>query len=369
MPLSEDIVRELKQSIEVQQMHGARSPTTLEWWYFTGHLWKNPTRSSCEGPDDPTRKLSQKPPDYGVQSTFFLSDKGNPKGILAHAAESNIADKKHSHSELVSGISDSTSQSPLAFAEQFFLNIALGHWRLTQMATTAAHIHWDLRFDVKGSEYLLQLEVPKNKFWFHGRNGYLQKTGKTGNFYYSAPFVRARGVRVSRATDARFVSEPVCGRLWFDHEMHVEQVLDVGWRWLGLSFSNRKALMFYEIQSATTSYAAKGELWDDVLGKSFDLKNVKITEGPVACLRSGRCYPQSFRMTFTNPQNGKAESVQTQAAFPEQEMDGGAGGLARIYWEGSTTARWTSSSKTLDLQTQVAEGAGYTELVPQVPKK
>lgn len=105
-----------------------------------------------------------------------------------------------------------------------------------------------------------------------------------------------------------------------------------------------------------------------MLGKSFDLKNVKITEGPVACLRSGRCYPQSFRMTFTNPQNGKAESVQTQAAFPEQEMDGGAGGLARIYWEGSTTARWTSSSKTLDLQTQVAEGAGYTELVPQVPK-
>jgi predicted secreted hydrolase len=173
---------------------------------------------------------------------------------------------------------------------------------------------------------------------------------------------------MTKGKNSERVSEPVCGRLWFDHEVHVEEVLDVGWRWFGLTFSNRKALMLYEIQSKTKALGARGEIWDDATGRSADLKNVTITDGPVTCLKSGRCYPQSFRISFYNPLNGKFEVVQTQAAFPEQELDGGGSGLARVYWEGSTKARWSSASKKGNDTTQTIEGIGFTEIVPQVPK-
>lgn len=42
-------IAEIRQLVEIQQSHGAHSPTQLEWWYFTGHLWKvegvNPARA------------------------------------------------------------------------------------------------------------------------------------------------------------------------------------------------------------------------------------------------------------------------------------------------------------------------------------
>jgi predicted secreted hydrolase len=369
MPLSDDVVRELKQAVEVRHMHGARSPTSLEWWYFTGHMWKENERGLCENKQGPSNNPAQLNPDYALQATFFLADKQIPKGLLAHAAEAGLAEKKHSHSEIASVFSDSKKHSPLAFAESNFLNIALGHWRLTQIASAPAQLHWDLRFDVKGTEYLLQLEVPKNRVWFHGQRGLVRKTGTSGNFYYSIPFVKARGLRISHGKNAERFSEPVCGRLWFDHEVHVEEVLDVGWKWFGLTFSNRKALMFYEIQTQSAALGARGELWDDTTGRSLELKNVKIEDGPVSCLRSGRCYPQSYRISFNNPQSGRSEAVQTQAAFPEQELDGGGNGLSRIYWEGSTKARWSTVSKRPADTMQVANGLGFTEIVPQVGKK
>jgi predicted secreted hydrolase len=368
MLLSEDVVRELKHAVEVRHLHGARSPTSLEWWYFTGHMWKDNERGLCEDKQGPVFNPARQSADYALQATFFLADKTTPKGLLAHAAEANLAERKHSHSEIASVFADSKNHSALAFAESNFLNIALGHWRLTQLANTSAHLNWDLRLDVKGTEYLLQLEVPKSRIWFHGQRGLVQKTQSASNFYYSIPFVKARGLRMTKGKNSERVSEPVCGRLWFDHEVHVEEVLDVGWRWFGLTFSNRKALMLYEIQSKTKALGARGEIWDDATGRSADLKNVTITDGPVTCLKSGRCYPQSFRISFYNPLNGKSEVVQTQAAFPEQELDGGGSGLARVYWEGSTKARWSSASKKGNDTTQAIEGIGFTEIVPQVPK-
>lgn len=369
MLLSDDAVRDLRQTVEVRQLHGARSPTSLEWWYFTGHLWKDNERGLCEDKQGPVNNFGRLNADYALQATFFLTDRNSPKGLLAHAAEADLNERKHVHSEIASAFADSNGQSPIAFAEADFLNLSLGHWRLTQLAKTASSLNWDLRLDVKGTEYLLQLEVPKNKMWFHGRRGLVQKTQTAANFYYSIPFVKARGLRISKDKNAGPVSEPVCGRLWFDHEIHVDEVLDVGWKWFGLTFSNRKALMFYEIQSKKSGQGARGEMWDDNTGRGFELKNVTITDGPVTCLRSGRCYPQSYRIAFTNPASGKSEVIQTQAAFPEQELDGGSQGLARVYWEGSTKARWSAVSKKSADTSQTIEGIGFTEIVPQVSKK
>jgi predicted secreted hydrolase len=365
MPLSDDIARELKQSVEVRQLHGANSPTQLEWWYFTGHLWKNPQQETC----GEVAPIGTRPADYAVQSTFFLSDSGIRKGLLAHAAQADLASQKHSHAELVSALTSAKGGSPLAYAEKFFLNLALGHWRLTQLGAQEEKLNWDLRFDVKGVEYLLQLDVDKNKLWFHGEKGHLKKTPSSGNFYYSVPIVPARGVRISRTLAGKMTSEPVCGQLWFDHEIHVEQVLDVGWNWFGLSFSNQKTLMFYEIISEQQRYTPRGEIWDHKRSTAGTLSEVKILAQESKCLRSGRCYPQAFSISFKNPFTGKTETVKTQAAFAEQELDGGSGALARIYWEGSTKAVWSSVSDKAGRTEKIADGLGFTELVPLVSKK
>jgi predicted secreted hydrolase len=369
MAFSEDIVRELKHAIEVRQQHGSRSPTSLEWWYFTGHLWKISNNQKCSSLDDTLKLASTKAPDFGVQSTFFLSDKNEPKGLLAHAAQSDLADKKHTHFEMVSALT-AGSASPLAFVQKDLLNIGLGHWRLNQMGLSERVVQWDLRFDVRGTEYLLQLEVPANRIWFHGKNGWLQKTNSTGNFYYSVPFVVARGMRVSRNAMGLPVGENVCGRLWFDHEIHVENVLDVGWRWFGLSFSNKKALMFYEIQSSKERLQPKGELWDESTGKALSLENVVIEPGKEVCLASKNCYPQSFSISFRNPQTGRLEKVETSAAFANQEISNPGFGQSRVYWEGSTRARWFAlANNSTSKDQQPVEGIGFTELVPQVPGK
>lgn len=369
MPFSEDIVRELKHAIEVRQLHGSRSPTSLEWWYFTGHLWKISNNKKCDSLDDTLNLASTKAPDYGVQSTFFLSDKTEPKGLLAHSAQSELTEKKHTHMEMVSALTEG-AVSPIAFVQKGLLNIALGHWRLNQMGSRDKAVQWDLRFDVRGTEYLLQLEFPTNKIWFHGKDGWLQKTNSSGNFYYSLPFVVARGMRVSRNSLGVPMGENVCGRLWFDHEIHVENVLDVGWRWFGLSFSNKKALMLYEIQSGKESLKPKGELWDESTGKSFSLENIAIVPGKDVCLPSKNCYPQNFSISFHNPQTGRTEKVETTAAFANQEISNPGFGQSRVYWEGSTRARWfaTTSNSTANDQ-QPVEGIGFTELVPQVPGK
>lgn len=360
MPLSEDVVRELKQSVEIRQMHGTRSPTSLEWWYFTGHLAKNSDQKPC-----PRDIFSKKSPDFAVQSTFFLSDQASPKGLLAHAAESDLKEKQHRHMELVSTLSSSKLQSPIAYAEKYLLNLALGHWRLTQLGSSEQTVHWDLRFDVKGSEYLLQLDVPKNRIWFHGRDGYLQKTPSTGNFYYSIPMIQVRGLRMERQPGSALTSQPVCGQLWFDHEIHVEKVLEVGWTWFGLSFSNQKALMIYDIHSGDKKdQSTGGEIWDQLTGRSGQLKNVKIEPSTPTCLQSGRCYPLSFNISFVNPFNNQPERVEARAAFAEQELGGAGSAQSRVYWEGSTSARWVASGRT-----EVAEGIGFTEQVPQVSKK
>lgn len=366
MPMSEEIVRELKRAIEVRQLHGSRSPTSLEWWYFTGHLWKKTSGDTCEPAFNRGDSKLRTHPDLAIQATFFLSDADARKGLLAHAAEADLKTKQHKHSEISSILPDANTASPLAFAEKNFLNIALGHWRLSHLGNGEKNLNWDLRFDVKGSEYLLQLDIPKSKFWFHGKDGYLQKTPSSGNFYYSIPFIKTQGLRIERNSSGKIASEPVCGQLWFDHEIHVQQVLDVGWRWFGLSFSNQKALMFYEIQSKTTQYPPQGEIWDHVTGQSAALRNVNITAGASVCLLSKRCYPQSFNLSFTNPFNGKTESVEAQADFSEQELASDTGGLSRVYWEGSTRARWYGTSQGKKSATQVTEGIGFTEQVPQV---
>ncbi|MBM3383324.1 MAG: hypothetical protein FJY29_12940 [Betaproteobacteria bacterium] len=360
---------DLYNSIAMQHLHGAHSPTSLEWWYFTGHVWKTSPDQTCDSNADVLNLHNRRMPDFALQSTFFLADEGKPKGLLAHAAEANLEKKQHRSSERAVGFAENALAHPLGYAYPGLLNLSLGHWRLNQMGHSQGHLIWDLRFDVRGTEYLLNLKVPKNELWFHGRRGILKKTSDTANFYYSNPLIIASGQRIERLATGQAKVEPVCGQLWFDHEIHVKKVMEVGWRWFGLTFKNGDALMLYQISQKGVFAEAQGELWDGKLKTSVRLQNVKVVPESVTCLSSKRCYPQAFRITFADSRNGKESIVTTKAWFAEQEMGSHSGGLARPYWEGGVQAFWKRASLTDKNSTQPIEGIGYTELVPQEPGK
>ncbi|MEY2988595.1 MAG: hypothetical protein RJB13_2116 [Pseudomonadota bacterium] len=353
----------MRQQIEVRQFHGAHTPTQLEWWYFTGHLWNQETEKSCESADV-DRLLKERIPEYAIQSTFFLSDKTDPKGLLAHSAEAELAKKTHRSSEKFTSFSQLGSFNPLAFAKQNFLNITLGHWRLTQLGNFSKHLAWDLRFDVKGTEYLLHLSLPKNQFWYHGKGGFLKKTATSGNFYYTHPRVFASGQRVGKDQNGAPVIERVCGQLWFDHEVHVQSVMNVGWKWFGLSFTNGQSLMLYQIAEKAQLNEAQGELWDAASGKVSHLKNVKILGNKDYCTESKHCFPQEFKVTFNDPAS-KTENVLTvESRFEQQLMDNSANGLGRPYWEGSVSAHWSRVYGEAEKTPEVLKGIGFLEQVP-----
>ncbi|NBO37336.1 hypothetical protein EBU99_02000 [bacterium] len=368
MPIPSDYPMPIVKNIATAQQHGANSPTPLEWWYLTGHLWSQQDQHSCKEMSDVRERFSTQP-HYAIQSTFFFANDSRKtstalRGLLAHAAEAQIEKKQHQSSERAVALNESTSTHPLATVTEKSLNLALGNWRLTQLGISQDQLRWDLRFDIKGTEYLLQLDIPKDKIWLHGNNGLIQKTADTSNFYYTFPFVFARGLRISTTSDGKQTSETVCGQLWFDHEIHVKKVMDVGWRWFGLSFSNEKALMIYQISKSGSFADARGEIWDQKTGTKNTLEQVKVFPRSPACLAQSRCYPQEFVLQFKNPTSQRLEQVTTNAWFADQEMSSASGGLGRVYWEGGTKARWSEMQTTAKKTSQPVEGFGFTELVP-----
>jgi predicted secreted hydrolase len=356
----DSIYEALRQSIEIRQQHGANSPTPLEWWYLTGHLWKADSNTSCNTLKDVLKLRGQ--PNYAVQSTFFLSDAMQPRGLLSHASESRLDENTHHSSERVAVFTDNSKRHPLAFVSQGLLNIALGNWNFLHLGHSPQKVDWGLNFDVRESTYQLQLTFDKSSLWFHGNNGILKKTDTSENFYYTIPFVVASGQRIYRSPDNRTEFQTVCGRLWFDHEIHVKNVNNVGWRWFGLTFNNARALMIYQIFENGKFRPAGGEMWQEESKKSTLLENVSIDPQESKCLDSGRCYPQKFNIEFTLPGSKEKQSVRTESWFPEQEVSGGTGGLGRPYWEGGVKALWSSSGQKESFR-QPVEGLGYTELV------
>lgn len=353
----------MRQQVEVQQFHGAHSPTQLEWWYFTGHLWKNEPEKTCAA-KDVDRFLGERTPEYAIQSTFFLSDKTDPKGLLAHSAEAQLEKKIHSSSEKFTSFSELGSFNPLAFVKQNFLNITLGHWRLAQLGNFSTHLAWDLRFDVKGTEYLLNLSLPKHQFWYHGNGGFLKKTESSGNFYYTHPKVFASGQRIVKSQNGMPTIDQVCGRLWFDHEIHVQSVMDVGWKWFGLTFSNGQALMLYQISEKTKLNDAQGELWDASSGQVSHLKDVKVEGTRPYCTESKHCFPQEFKISFTDPRTSTKNDLIVVSRLESQLMDSSSTGLGRPYWEGSVAARWLQSRKEDGSLPEAIQGIGFLEQVP-----
>ena len=88
-------VKQLSAEQRLHNQHGAHAGTSLEWWYLTGHFWKDAlaeniasdkstaktanksaTKSTCSSPFGFPTDAKKNNPDFGMQSTFFYSGQG-----------------------------------------------------------------------------------------------------------------------------------------------------------------------------------------------------------------------------------------------------------------------------------------------------
>ncbi|HEY0270577.1 MAG TPA: carotenoid 1,2-hydratase [Sphingomonas sp.] len=309
--------------------HGAHPDFRTEWWYVTGWL---------DGPGGAHR---------GFQITFFRTATGigaasrsafAPRQILfAHAALSDPAIGHLLHGERIARASFG-----LAAAATADTDVTIDDWRLRRLPDGRFVAH------VAGAGFALDLVFrPTQPVLAEGEGGYSRKgpDPRAASRYYSLPHLAVSG-RVAQGGVARTVT----GTAWLDREWSSSYLPAgaVGWDWTGLNFDDGGALMAFRIRAADGGTAWAGGTWRAPDGGLTVLGPRDILFVPRHRWRSprtGALYPVDPLLRIRLP-GGGVRALPFAPLFPDQELDGRAGG-SPVYWEGAVT---------------VPGGRGYLEL-------
>ncbi len=299
--------------------HGPHNEFQTEWWYYTGHLYR-------EGAE-PFRDA----PAYGFQLTFFRRAEtprdGERSEYLAHAALTDIS----------TGVTTFASRKGGALlgaagANPTTLEVWSGDW----LAELIGDSHL-LRFSPArgGSPSLRLLGAQSSPPWLQGEGGFSRKgtCDTCASHYYSLPRLKLSGeVR----DGARLI--PVRGLAWMDHEFMSNTLApdQVGWDWMGLMLSDGRNLTVFRLRTADrgTSYASASIQQE---GSSSTVRGGEITLTPSKewlSPRSGARYPLEWRVQI--PSHGI--DLVVKARVPGCEVGDGASELEPRYWEGPVAA-------------------------------
>ena len=342
----------------------ARTGTSLQWWYLTGPLWKDEACDSQTG-----FAASGRDPDWGTQLTFFYRGQGSAQGLLLHSAVSDVASKSHNFASLAEPWKPGAMSGIFGKADSDSLRLRLGQHQLAEVVDLSRLVggqvktpqaqtplvqmkngRWWAQYSTGKYELDLEIELVNTKIWAHGDAGYVQKTKQTGNVYVSYPFLPARGTLRDLAKGTRHA---VCGSIWFDHEVGVQNVQGVSWQWFALRFSDGRSYMIYRVSDSRSkdspSVTLTGEKYLLKTSIGEKLQDVAVTDSDSACLVSGNCYPQKFSISFREPGADKIQVLTVESFFPEQEMKTET---SKVYWEGMVRVRDAAG----------VSGIGYVEL-------
>ncbi len=224
--------------------HGSHPDSTLEWWYWTGHLAGPAGRA------------------YGFQLTFFrLRDVH-----LAHFAWSDLGSGKFTFEEkthlALPGIAGASAERLDTFNEDWSAREESGVQKLS--ARTA--------------EGLLNLRLAAAKPpVLHGEGGISRKGPGPDEYSH---YVSIPRLAVTGTLDRKGRTENLAGTAWFDHEWGPGGLPAgaAGWDWFALQLSDGSELMLYRMRlsggaaspfSAGTFIPAAGPpqpiAWKDVL--------------------------------------------------------------------------------------------------------
>ena len=315
-------------AVDINQI-AARPGTPLQWWYLTGPLWKD---EACGGQTG--FALSGRDPDWGTQLTFFYRGQGNTQGLLLHSAVSDVASKSHSFSSLAEPWKPGAMSGVFGRADSESLHVRLGQHQLGEVVDLSRQAgqaqaqqlqlkngRWWAQYSTGKYELQLEIDLVDARLWAHGDAGYVQKTKQTGNVYVSYPFLPARGTLRDLVKGTRHA---VCGSIWFDHEVGVQNVQRVSWQWFALRFADGRSYMIYRVADTraqnASSVTVTGEKYFLKTKSGEKLQDVAITPDDSVCLASGNCYPQKFSISFREANSDKIQVLTVDSFFPEQEM-------------------------------------------------
>ncbi|HLL49364.1 MAG TPA: lipocalin-like domain-containing protein [Thermomicrobiales bacterium] len=297
--------------------------STIEWWYFTGHLFT----------DDGER--------YGFEYVTFRAREGSLEGYVSHFAVTDNPNGKFNFDQRIQGAAGvSGDAAPL--------DIDLNGWTMQG---------GDGRFDLAADmpAYAVRLEVATTKpAALHDGDGYIDYGNGTASYYYS--WTR---MDVSGTLDLGQGPLPVSGEAWMDHQWgDFETFEDGGWDWFAVQLEDGTDVMLYLIRDADggtlrvdgSIVSPRGEL--TVLGPGdFTVRAEAEWTSP----ETETTYPS--RWTLEVPSHQLVMRV--TPSLPDQELDTRPT-TGVIYWEGEAIVDATRDGQSL-------HGFGYVELTGYAP--
>lgn len=311
---------------EFPRDHGSHDEFKIEWWYITGHLFR----------DDGAR--------CGFQATFFRSAAQPIKSgatndsafdsqtlFLAHMALLDVRTGKFFHQQRLN------RRGWDADAARETLAVRNGNWSLhltdTNRNTMAlvGSVNGDATFE-------LQL-TPAKPLVVFGSNSVSRKAAEpsAASYYLTWPRLTVAG-KLTLAGK----SEAVRGEAWMDHEISSSQLGagQAGWDWCSVQLKDGREIMAYRMRRTDGSTDPFSTLaWISTNGvvthqspAEFAMETVSTWKSPA----TGANYPVSIRLKTKDPTTGQPTSFVLEPLAREQELTGG-GNLA--YWEGSCRVR------------------------------
>ena len=320
--------------------HGSHREYGLEWWYWVGHL--------------EAVSVEKK---YGFQSTVFrvagdpkksktnADDAfGNKQLFLAHAALSDLTNKKYIHHERVARegwlarVGQNTLELKVAGIQASMTNDGEGH-RVTTLYPNGGRL-----------ELELTPEKPLIKF---GERGLSRKGDGAASvsWYWSYTRLKAEGT-----LNLNGQTEQVRGEAWMDHEISSSQLGEglEGWDWTCMQLNDGTEVKAYRLRKDDgSSDRWSAVYWIDQAGQVEQVYADKFSwneQDRWESSKTGLTYPTHVRIEAEHPTKG-TQTYTLKPLLDNQEFYGNRADNA--YWEGAC--------EVLDTQGQVI-GKAYLEL-------
>jgi len=319
-------------TLEFPLDHGAHPDFRIEWWYLTANLEDRAGRP------------------YGAQWTLFRFAARRPgedpptanawqsgQVFMAHFAlttpDDHVSFQRYARGGDHAGLAQAGATA-LPFAAW------LDDWSLASTGDD-----WlPLKLNTAQDNYGLHLELDSNRpLILQGDRGFSQKhPGGGGSYYYSQPYLVARGL-------LRFAAEeiPVTGQAWLDREWSSQflQQDQAGWDWFALHLESGEKLMLFQLRARDGSPPYRHGVLLDPQGNKQVLDPAAIGLQPLGeTTIAGRRLPLEWRIDLT----ATGRSMRVKALHPRQWMD-----VDFPYWEGAVTVTGSDAG---------SRGKGYLEM-------
>jgi predicted secreted hydrolase len=288
---------------------------SLEWWYFTGHLYDADSN------------------EYGIEYVFFHFNPRNKRDFLMV----NIA------------VSDPQRQ---AFYYDYKIVPLKEHLQATlplNLLVKSKKELWTLQgqegaygFQAMMNRHPVGVSIttqPDKPLLLHSGTGYEQYGPYAKAGYYSYPRLHAEGSLLLHG-----LSIPVRGEIWYDRQWNCIGVFqqEVAWDWFSVQFADKKEeLMLYRVHHrGDNAYIYGGSLF------TADGEEIHIEDGEIVLEEleewyspaSKTSYPTKWRVQI--PRHGY--DLEISAKIPHQELGLKFGPLATLYyWEGMCSVEGT----------------------------